>query len=152
MHMHILKDVNQLVSLSFIGNEVSKIMYEFLNIFFLAFHAIIILFNLFGWIWKPFRKANLITLALTGGSWTFLGIFYGWGYCPITDWHYNVLTKLGKSELPTSYIQYLLEQFFDLYPSQSATDTWTLILFLVALSLSLLFNLKEKLNFLSGNN
>ncbi len=120
-------------------------MYEIINIFFLAFHALLILFNLFGWIWKPTRKANLITLGLTGASWTFLGIFYGWGYCPLTDWHYQVLFKLGKTDLPTSYIQYLLEQFFNLHPSQVSTDNWTLILFLAALVLSLLFNLKERL-------
>ena len=127
-------------------------MYDVLNIFFLVFHASLILFNLFGWIWKPVRKANLITLALTGGSWTFLGIFYGWGYCPVTDWHYQVLTKLGRSDLPTSYIQYLLEHFFNVSPSQSTTDNWTLILFLVALALSLLFNFKERLQIFSGNN
>ncbi len=127
-------------------------MYELINIFFLVFHALLILFNLFGWIWKPLRKANLITLGLTGASWTFLGIFYGWGYCPLTDWHYQVLFKLGKTDLPASYIQYLLQQFFNVYPSQSATDNWTLILFLVALVLSLIFNLKERLQTFSGNN
>lgn len=120
-------------------------MYEIINIFFLVFHAILILFNLFGWIWKPARKANLITLGLTGASWTFLGIFYGWGYCPLTDWHYQVLSKLGKTDLPTSYIQYLLEQFFNVSPSQSITDNWTLILFLVALVFSLFFNFRSNL-------
>ncbi len=118
-------------------------MYEIINIFFLVFHAVLILFNLFGWIWKITRKANLIILGLTGASWTFLGIFYGWGYCPLTDWHYQVLYKLGKTDLPTSYIQYLLEQFFNLHPSQSTTDTWTLILFLLALVCSLFFNFRN---------
>lgn len=118
-------------------------MYELINIFFLVFHALLILFNLFGWIWKPLRKANLITLGLTGASWTFLGIFYGWGYCPLTDWHYQVLYKLGETDLPDSYIQYLLQQFFNIYPSQSATDNWTLILFLVALAFSLIFNFRN---------
>lgn len=120
-------------------------MYEFLHIFFLVFHSLLILFNLFGWIWKPFRKANLLTLLLTGLSWFVLGIFYGIGYCPLTDWHYEVLNKLGKSNLPVSYIQYLLETFFSVSVSQNQTDTWTMILFFVALVCSLYVNFLSKL-------
>lgn len=120
-------------------------MYEFIHIFFLVFHSLLILFNLFGWIWKPFRKANLLTLLLTGLSWFVLGIFYGIGYCPLTDWHYEVLNKLGKSNLPVSYIQYLLETFFSVSVSQNQTDTWTMILFFVALVCSLYVNFLSKL-------
>jgi len=43
------------------------------------------------------RKANLILLLLTGLSWFGLGIFYGWGYCPLTDWHWKVLRELGET-------------------------------------------------------
>ncbi len=119
-------------------------MYEALNIFFLAFHSSLILFNLFGWIWKPLRKINLATLLLTGLSWFFLGIFYGVGYCPLTDWHYNVLNELGKTNLPSSYIQYLLDFFFNITVSQKTTDLWTMILFFVALICSLYFNVIVK--------
>ncbi len=115
-------------------------MYAFLNIFFIIFHTFLILFNLFGWIWKPVRKANLITLSLTGASWFLLGIFYGMGYCPLTDWHYEVLYKIGKTDLPLSYIQYLIETFFKLEVSQSVTDKFTLILYLIALACSVYFN------------
>lgn len=120
-------------------------MYEFIHIFFLVFHSLLILFNLFGWIWKPLRKANLLTLLLTGLSWFVLGIFYGIGYCPLTDWHYEVLNKLGKSNLPVSYIQYLLETFFSVSVSQNQTDTWTMILFFGALVCSLFMNFYSKL-------
>jgi len=31
------------------------------------------------------------SLLLTAFSWFVLGIWYGWGYCVCTDWHYMVL-------------------------------------------------------------
>ena len=113
-------------------------MYEALHIFFLVFHSFLILFNLFGWIWRPLRKANLITLLLTGLSWFVLGIFYGIGYCPLTEWHYEVLHKLEITNLPTSYIQYLIDTFFDINVDQELTDRWTMILYFLALTCSLL--------------
>ncbi len=115
-------------------------MYSFLNIFFIVFHSSLIVFNLFGWIWKPLRKANLVALILTLGSWIFLGIFYGFGYCPCTDWHYRVLGKLGATGLPDSYIQYLIGTFTNLNVSQSLTDAFTLSGLLVALACSVYVN------------
>ena len=127
-------------------------MYELLHIFFLVFHSFLILFNLFGWVWKPLRKANLVTLLLTGLSWFLLGIFYGIGYCPLTDWHYQILYELGKINLPNSYIQYLLEAFFSVSVSQNITDTWTMILFFVALVCSIYVNFFYKLLNRTKNN
>ena len=127
-------------------------MYELLHIFFLVFHSFLILFNLFGWVWKPLRKANLVTLLLTGLSWFLLGIFYGIGYCPLTDWHYQILYELGKTNLPNSYIQYLLETFFSVSVSQNITDTWTMILFFVALVCSIYVNFFYKLLNRTKNN
>ena len=115
-------------------------MYPVLNIFFLVFHSALILFNLFGWIFKPLRIANLVTLLLTAGSWVFLGIFYGFGYCPFTDWHYDVLYKMGHTNLPDSYIQYLLETFFQLEVPQKTTDTATLLGLVLALICSVYVN------------
>ncbi|HPF94086.1 MAG TPA: DUF2784 family protein, partial [Tenuifilaceae bacterium] len=66
-------------------------VYMLLDVFFVAFHTLLIAFNLFGWIWWRTRKANLITLLLTGLSWIGLGLFFGIGYCPLTDWHWQVL-------------------------------------------------------------
>ncbi len=68
---------------------------KFLDIFFTVFHSLLVLFILFGWIWKKTRRLNLICILLTGASWLFLGIFYGLGYCPLTDWHFNILRRLG---------------------------------------------------------
>jgi hypothetical protein len=115
-------------------------MYKFLDIFFLAFHTALIFFNLFGWIWKRTRLLNLITLLLTAASWFILGIFYGIGYCPLTDWHWEVLHKLGKYDLPYSYTKYLADRLTGLDFDPVLVDNMTSILFFAALLISVVIN------------
>jgi len=67
------------------------LLYRLLDYFFLVFHLGIVIFNLFGWIWPKTRKANLILLLLTAASWFGLGLIYGIGFCPFTEWHWQVL-------------------------------------------------------------
>ncbi len=117
-------------------------MLRFLDIFFLVFHALLIFFNLFGWLIKPLRKANLIVLLLTGGSWFILGIFYGIGFCPFTEFHWQVLHKLGQYYLPDSYISYLVERFTGFLPGAKITDILTVVFYFIALGLSLVVNFK----------
>ena len=116
--------------------------YKILDIFFLLFHSLIVLFNLFGWIWKRTRKVNLITLLLTGGSWFILGIFYGLGYCPLTDWHFQILRKLGKYDLPNSYMKYIGDRITGLDFNADLVDTLTLVCFLLALVISIFLNVR----------
>ncbi len=119
-------------------------LYRILDILFVAFHTSLILFNLFGWIWKRTRLANLITLALTGGSWLILGMIVGMiGYCPLTDWHFNILYKLGKTNLPISYIKYLADRLTGLDFDQTLIDNATLYGFIIALIISLLLNARD---------
>ena len=84
-------------------------MYEFLDVFFVVFHSCIVAFNLTGWIWRRTRRLHLIVIGLTILSWFGLGIFYGWGYCPCTDWHWDVKRQLGATNLPDSYVKYYLD-------------------------------------------
>ncbi len=84
-------------------------MLQALNIFFFVFHISLIVFNCMGWIWPRLRRIHLITVGLTWASWIFLGLRYGFGYCPFTDWHWQVLRRLGKTDLPSSYIKYLFD-------------------------------------------
>jgi len=120
-------------------------LYTFLDYFFIVFHTLLILFNIFGWIWKKTRKFNLVLLLLTGLSWTVLGIFYGFGYCPLTEWHFNVLRKLGESNLPNSYIKYLVDRISGWDISANTVDLSTLIVFLAALSISFAINIRHML-------
>jgi Flp pilus assembly pilin Flp len=117
-------------------------MYAFLDYFFLIFHTLLIFFNLFAWIWKPLRKANLITLLLTGASWFLLGIFYGIGYCPLTEWHWQVLHKLGVQHIPNSYVKYLIDRLLGTDINATLVEYATMIAFLAAVILSLWVNFR----------
>ena len=123
-------------------------MLEFLNIFFHFLHISLIVFNLFGWLYSKTRKAHLISVLLTFVSWFGLGIFYGWGYCPSTDWHWQVQQSLGITDLPNSYIKYLVDTVTGLSANPFLIDLFTLILFLTAFILSIWFNFfcKEQRN------
>lgn len=118
-------------------------MYVFLDILFMVFHTVLILFNLFGWIWKRTRRLNLYTLALTGASWFGLGIWYGWGYCPCTDWHWQVRRRLGDTDLPRSYITFLLERYTGWAPSAEIVEISVLGFFLLAVICSVYVNVRD---------
>ncbi|HCN84632.1 MAG TPA: DUF2784 domain-containing protein, partial [Sphingobacteriaceae bacterium] len=82
--------------------------YQFLNIFFFVFHTLFTVFNVVGWIFPKTRRLHLITMSLTAFSWFILGIWYGWGYCFCTDWHWDVREKLGYHDRSNSYIHFLI--------------------------------------------
>jgi len=84
-------------------------MYPFLDILFYLLHVLLMGFNLSGWIWRSTRKLHLISLSLTLGSWSILGIWYGFGYCFLTHWHWNVKRLLGETDLPNSFVKYFLD-------------------------------------------
>lgn len=111
---------------------------------FLVFHTALILFNLFGWMYRPLRKLHLATISLTLLSWGFLGIWYGWGYCPLTDWHWEILARLGESNPPNSYISYLLDRWLGLDPEESLVDLGTLVLAILAFGMSLWVNFRPR--------
>jgi hypothetical protein len=84
-------------------------MDQALNIGFFILHTSWIAFNCLGWIWRRTRPWQLATIALTAASWFGLGLWYGWGYCPCTDWHWQARARLGFED-PPSYIQLLIRE------------------------------------------
>lgn len=116
-------------------------LYRLADIAFVVFHTSLILFNLFGWIWKKTRLANLIVILITFASWFLLGLIVGVpGYCPLTDWHFDILEKLGHTDLPTSYIKYLADRLTGLDFSQKLVDVVTLWGLVAAFIISLFLN------------
>jgi len=111
--------------------------------FFLLLHTAVILFNLFGWCWAATRRANLILLLATAASWIGLGAFYGLGYCPLTDWHYQALWEAGVTDLPRSYIAYMCERISGWRPPALATDVVTAGAFASALIASITLNIRD---------
>jgi hypothetical protein len=118
-------------------------MYAFLNIFFFVFHTGIVLFIVLGWIWKKTRLANLILIVLTAFSWFFLGIWYGFGYCPCTDWHWQVRMKLGLYDTSTSYLEFLVEKLTGLDVSRSLVDIFAVSFLVAAFGLSVVLNVRD---------
>jgi len=115
-------------------------MYAFLNVFFFVFHSALIVFSLFGWLWEKTRVANLVVLSLTGFSWFILGIWYGFGFCPSTEWHWQVRMRLGCYDMPKSYTKFLIDSLTGLDVNAQLVDILTLILFMVALFFSVMTN------------
>jgi Protein of Unknown function (DUF2784) len=104
----------------------------------------LMVFILIGWMWKRTRLANLVVMLLTAFSWFILGIWYGYGYCPSTDWHWQVRARLGIRDLPTSYTKFLFDYFTGWDVSQKSVDIVTLLLLVFALGASLYSNIRDR--------
>lgn len=118
-------------------------MYVFLDYLLNLLHGGLILFNLTGWIWQRTRRFHLISIGLTFLSWFAVGVFYGWGYCPLTDWHWDVKRQLGELHLPNSYIKYHLDQLTGSDWQPFTVDVATLLFGLAALLLSTGLNWRD---------
>ena len=121
-------------------------MLHFLDIFYTIAHLSFTLFNLTGWIWRRTRKAHIVTMSLTIISWFVFGIWYGWGYCFLTDWHWNVKERLGETSLPNSFIKYYADKVSgrDINPSLIDKVTLGCLIFAVSASIYVNFVAKKK--------
>lgn len=118
-------------------------LYTALDIFFMILHPAIIIFNSTGWIWKRTRRFNLLLLLFTAGSWFLLGIRKGWGYCFLTEWHYDILHKLGYSYLPSSYIKFMIDRLTGIEVGDTLVNVATAVVFFLSLTLSIILNIKD---------
>ena len=104
-------------------------------------HFVIIGFNLFGWIWKPLRKLHLVCILVTAACWFLLGIWFGIGYCPLTDWQWHIKEKLGEHNLPGSFIEYYAGKISGKPISTPLVNSITAVCFTLAALLSIYVNL-----------
>jgi hypothetical protein len=107
-------------------------------------HLVIIVFNLFGWIFPATRRAHLICVILTAFCWFVLGIWFGWGYCPVTDWQWHIKEKLGETNLSGSFITYYANKITGRQFSDAFINIITLVLFLLAAVISVYVNFFKK--------
>lgn len=103
-------------------------------------HLLIIGLNLFAWIWPKTRKLHLYIVGITLFCWLILGIWYGIGYCPITDWQWQVKTELGETNLPNSFVKYYLDKLIAKDIPDLTVDLITFGLFLIAIICSVKLN------------
>jgi Protein of Unknown function (DUF2784) len=95
---------------------------QIINIACFVFHTSWMAFLCLGWIWPRTRPWQIAIVVLTAVSWFGLGIRYGWGYCPLTDWHWQVRARLGHHD-PPSYIQLLVQELTGIDPGPALADT-----------------------------
>ena len=75
-----------------------------------VFHLAIVITLVFGWILPHTRRLHRWAVAITSFCWIAVGLMVGKiGYCPVTDWHWDVKRLRGETDLPASYIDYLLQ-------------------------------------------
>lgn len=119
-------------------------MWAFLDSFFLYFHLGLTVFNLTGWIWSKTRTIHFIVISLTLASWFGLGIFYGIGYCPLTDLHWKVREKLGYADMPASYIKFLVDYFTGWDVNAQLVDHAAAVSMAVVFGISLYLQAKQR--------
>lgn len=115
-----------------------------LDYFYTLLHLLIIGFNLFAWAFPATRKLHLYGVGITLSCWLILGIWYGIGYCPITDWQWQVKAQLGEQNLPDSFIKYYADRLTGSYIDPKVIDGLTLGFFLISISISLYLNFFRK--------
>lgn len=119
-------------------------IYILLDWFFLLFHTLFTLFNITGWIFRKTRVLHLITMTLTLFSWTVLGIFYGFGYCFCTDWHWRVREILGRPIDSWSYIHFLIKEISGFNPDPVLVDKITFAVFMICFITTITLNIRDR--------
>lgn len=119
-------------------------LYRLYDVFLVVFHTALIGFNVLGWAWRRTRRFHLVTIGATLLSWFGLGAVYGWGYCPLTDWHWRIKLMLGETDLPGSWIKYYLDRITGLDWSPVVVDWLVVGTALGALGLSVVLNVSDR--------
>jgi len=111
-------------------------------------HLAIILYSLLGWLWPRGRRAHLIFLGAILACWFGLGLWKGIGYCPFTDWHWQVKAKLGASyaDLPNSFIKHVWDAVLPWAISPKAADLLTFGAFFTSVALAVWLNFFKQTN------
>lgn len=119
-------------------------LYRLLDVLFVAFHTALVGFNMLGWAWRRTRRLHLLTIGATLLFWFGAGMVYGLGYCPLTDWHWDVKRALGETGLPASWIKYHLDAVTGIDWSAGLVDAVVVGSGLVAFGLSVVLNLRDR--------
>ena len=104
-------------------------------------HITIIMINAFGWIFEKTRKLSVFMILITIFCWTILGVFFGLGYCPLTQMHADYLYNNYQYLLPFSYIDYIFITNFGFKVSTKFLSLCSILVVFLSLYLS---NLKLK--------
>ena len=118
-------------------------MDQTLNVTFFVFHTAWIAFTCVGWMWRRTRRLQLAAAALTAASWFGLGSWYGWGFCPCTEWHWQVRSRLGFVD-PPSYIQLLIREVTGISLGAQSADALALVSLTAASLLGMALYMRDR--------
>ena len=122
-------------------------MLHFLDFFLTVFHIAFVLFILFGWMIPKFRKYHMTAILLTLVAWLLIGLYKGvLGYCPLTDWHWDVKRALGETNMPSSFIEYMVERAIGLNFPTLVIDVVTASGLIFGIAMSVIVYLKHLKN------
>ena len=121
----------------------SSTLLHILDYLLYCIHIIVMAVNLFGWIFKKTRRLQLVVVLTTALSWFVAGIWYGWGYCFLTDWEWEIKGKIGEFNLPISFVHYLSNNSLGLNIDLELLDIFTVAGFILALTAGLIVNFRD---------
>lgn len=76
-----------------------------------------------------------------------LGLWKGWGYCFLTDWHYQVHHALSERGIQSSHIAFQIEKMTGWLLGAGLVNTVTVSLAILVLMCSVWVNVRsQKLN------
>ena len=101
-------------------------MLVLLDYFLELFHSALVLFILTGWFFPKIREAHFWVLTATLVAWLVVGSWIGTiGYCPITDWHWDIKRALGERPPTGSFIKYVLDKVLGTDLNRNLVDAIT---------------------------
>ena len=101
-------------------------MLQLYDLGFTIFHSAFILFVLFGWIHPRTQRIHQVALLFTLIAWLLIGWYVGTiGYCPLTDWQWDIKRQLGERNLPSSFTEYVGEKLTGLDLNKTYVDIVT---------------------------
>lgn len=119
------------------------IMLQLLNVILNITHILLMLFIMTGWIFHRSRMIHLLVVLLTGFSWIVFINSKEIGYCILTDWQWQVLGRMGRTNLPETYVQYLYELLSSDSMLKATSRNITRSVWIISLTLSIALMMKE---------
>jgi Protein of Unknown function (DUF2784) len=107
-------------------------------------HLLVVAGNLLLWIPRPTRRWHLGLLCATCISWFGLGLFYGVGYCVLTDWHWAIKRARGVDVPSHSFVHHVLVDGLGVPLTPQNVDTLVAVSFACVVCLSVVLNVKGR--------
>ena len=112
-------------------------MLLFLDYILTFLHASLVIFAITGWAFDSTRKFHFWTVLCILFAWLVIGYWLGTtGYCPITDFHWDLKRALGEVNLPNSFIKYMLDWLFQYDFNRHEVDRLTGIVMVLVVTIT----------------